>query len=117
MFKGTQGFVIADFGSRLVLPYGKKANMTYYQPRAKDELIPPLGHFQEQWTNACKTDLKTACDFDYGSTMIEQMLLGLVAYRVGKKLNYDGATGRITNSEEGNALLSRQYRKGWTLNG
>jgi hypothetical protein len=41
----------------------------------------------------------------------------MVAYRVGKKLNYDGATGKVTNSEEANALLSRKYRDGWTLDG
>jgi hypothetical protein len=45
------------------------------------------------------------------------MLLGLVAYRVGKKLEYDGTRGRVTNSAEGNDLLSRQYRPGWTLHG
>jgi len=49
--------------------------------------------------------------------MIENLLLGLVAFRVGKKIEYDGIGGRITNSEEGNALLSRKYRDGWTLNG
>ena len=49
--------------------------------------------------------------------MIEQMLLGLVAYRVGKKISYDGASGRVTDNPEANALLSRTYRKGWTLNG
>ncbi|MHC4346236.1 MAG: Gfo/Idh/MocA family oxidoreductase [Planctomycetota bacterium] len=117
MFKGSQGFLIADFGSRVILPYGKEADMTYYKPRPKDELIPALGHFQKEWTNACKGDLKTSCDFDYGGTLIEQMLLGLVAYRVGKKLDYDGAAGRVTNSDEANALLSRKYRSGWTLDG
>ena len=49
--------------------------------------------------------------------MIEQMLLGLVAYRVGKKIEYDGAAGRVTNSDEANALLRRKYRDGWTLDG
>jgi hypothetical protein len=49
--------------------------------------------------------------------MIEQMLLGLVAYRVGQKIEYDGATGRVTNNAEANALLSKRYRAGWTLNG
>jgi predicted dehydrogenase len=117
MFKGSNGFVIADFDSRVILPYGKEADMTYYKPRSKDKLIPPLGHFQEEWTRACKGDLKTSCDFDYSGTLIEMMLLGLVAYRLGKKLDYDGATGRITNSAEGNDLLSRKYRPGWTLNG
>ena len=37
--------------------------------------------------------------------------------RVGKKLEYDSATGRVTNSPEANALLSREYRPGWVLNG
>ena len=67
--------------------------------------------------DACKGNLKTSCDFEYGANMMEQLLLGLVAYRVGKKLDYDGASGRVTNSAEANALLRREYRKGWTLNG
>lgn len=117
MFKGSKGYVIADFGSRLVIPFGDDADMSYYDRRPKDQMLPNVGHFQKEWTNACKGDLKTSCDFEYGGTMIEMMLLGLVAYRVGKKLDYDAAAGRVTNSSEANDLLKRQYRKGWTLNG
>jgi hypothetical protein len=82
--------------------------------------------FQIEWLAACKgkyngvthgTSSKTHCDFDYSGTMIEQMLLGLVAHRVGKKLDYDPAAGRVTNSTEANDLLRRSYRSGWTLNG
>ena len=76
-----------------------------------------MGGFQEQWVNACKTDLKCACDFKYSGDAIEQMLLGLVAYRVGKKIEYDANAGRVTNSDEANELLSRKYRKGWVLDG
>ena len=47
--------------------------------------------------------------------MIEQMLLGLVTYRIGKKVEYDGTAGRITNHIGANELLSRKYRKGWSL--
>ncbi|GAJ01866.1 unnamed protein product, partial [marine sediment metagenome] len=101
MFKGTKGYVICDYDSRILLPFGDDADLTYHKRRTKDEVIPPLGHFQREWVNACKGDLKTHCDFDYGGTAIEMMLLGLVAYRVGKKLNYDGASGRVTNSAEG----------------
>ena len=73
--------------------------------------------FQQEWIDACKGNKKTSCDFDYGGKLIETMLLGLVAYRVGKKLDYDGAAGRVTNSAEGDELLKRAYRSGWTLNG
>ncbi|MHC4173049.1 MAG: Gfo/Idh/MocA family protein [Planctomycetota bacterium] len=117
MFKGTKGFLVADFGSRLILPFGNDADMTYYKRRSADEVIPDMGHFQKEWTNACKGNLKTSCDFDYGGKLIEMMLLGMVAYRVGKKLKYDCARGRVINSAEGNDLLRRQYRPGWTLNG
>ncbi len=117
MFKGSKGYLIADFGSRLLIPFGDDADMSYYDRRPKDKMLPNVGHFQKEWTNACKGDLKTSCDFEYGGTMIETMLLGLVAYRVGKKLEYDAVAGRVTNSEEANALLSRKYREGWTLDG
>lgn len=33
------------------------------------------------------------------------------------RLEYDGATGRVTNSAEGNDLPRRKYREGWALNG
>jgi hypothetical protein len=49
--------------------------------------------------------------------MIEQLLLGLVAYRVGKKIEYDPKAGRVTNSPEANELLGRKYREGWVLEG
>ncbi len=117
MFEGSKGVLIADFHSRILLPGGDEADMTYYKPRAKEKLIPPVGHFLKEWSSACKGDLGTSCNFDYGSTLIEEMLLGLVAYRAGKKLDYNGATGEVTNSSEGNDLLRSTYRSGWTLNG
>lgn len=117
MFKGSQGFLVADFNTRVIFPYGKEADMTYYKPRPKDQVAPPMGHFQKEWTDACKGNLKTSCNFDYAGTMIEQMLLGLVAYRTGEKLQYDGAAGRVTNSAKADELLRRKYRDGWVLNG
>ena len=117
MFKGAKGFVVADFTSRLILPFGDESDLTYYKPRTKDQVLPKPDHFQKEWFDACKGNLKTSCNFDYAGVMIEQLLLGLVAYRAGKKIEYDGTAGRVTNLLEANQFLSRQYREGWTLNG
>jgi predicted dehydrogenase len=116
MFEGTKGILLADFQTRSLFPLGN-ADFSYYKPRSKDQRIPPLGNFQKQWINACKGIGKTSCDFDYSGKMIETMLLGLVAYRVGRKISYDGAAGRVTDCPEADALLRRKYREGWTLNG
>jgi predicted dehydrogenase len=82
--------------------------------------------FQLEWVAACKgkyngavngTSSKTHCDFDYSGSMMEQMLLGLVAHRVGKKLEYDPVKGEITNAPEANDYLKREYREGWKIDG
>jgi hypothetical protein len=117
MFKGSKGFLISSFDNRVLIPFGDDADMTYYSPRSKERTIAPMGDFQQEWIDACKGDLKTSCDLDYAGTMMEQLMLGLAAYRAGKAIEYDGARGYVTNSDEANELLRRSYRPGWTLNG
>jgi hypothetical protein len=36
-----------------------------------------------------------------------------VAYRVGKKLQWDSAAMKATNAPEADQFIRRQYRKGW----
>jgi len=119
LFKGDKGFIVADFTSRLVIPFGDKADLTYFKPREEDKVLSDLGNFQKQWTNACKNGkpAETACNFEYSANLIESMCLGLAAFRAGKELEYDGAAGRITNNEAANQFLTKPYRKGWTMEG
>ena len=117
MFSGSQGYLICDFERRLVIPLGNHSDLTYFKPRAVSEVIPSMKGFQQEWFAACKGNLKTSCNFDYAGQMIEQMLLGLVAYRAGGKIEYDAAAGKVTNNAEANDYLRRDYRAGWTLNG
>jgi predicted dehydrogenase len=118
MFQGTQGFIICDYTRRLLIPDGKDADLSYYKPRSAERQLPPIGQFHQNWLDACKDPSKsTCCDFEYHSHLIEQMLLGLVAYRTGETLEYDGAKGVVTNHADANPLLKRAYRQGWVLNG
>jgi len=118
MFHGSQGFIIADYNRRLLIPDGKDADLSYYKPRSVTEQLPPIGQFHQNWIDACKDPSKsTCCDFEYSSHTIEQMLLGLVAYRTGETLEYDGGKGVVTNHADANTLLKRSYREGWVLNG
>jgi len=116
LFEGDKGKLASGFGNHKLMPL-EGGDLDHYTPRPESERIPNMGGFQAQWVNACKGDLKTDCDFKYSGDAIEMMLLGLVAYRVGKKLDYDNKAGRVTNSDEANELLSRKYREGWVLDG
>ena len=118
MFKGSEGFIIADYTKRLLIPSGKVADLSYYTPRKKGNQLPPVGQFHQNWIDACKDPSKgTCCDFEYHGNLAEQMQLGLVAFRSGETIEYDGTKGEITNHPEANLLLKRTYREGWKLNG
>ena len=43
------------------------------------------------------------------------MLLGNIAYRVGRKLEWDAARMKFPNCPEAEQYLQREYRPGWTL--
>ena len=64
---------------------------------------------------ACKTDLKTTCNFEYSGWLTEANHLGNVAYRVGKKIVWDAAALRCPNAPEADPFIRREYRNGWKL--
>ena len=80
-----------------------------------DPFIPKsLGHHAE-WIHACKTGAPTTCNFEYAGWLTEANHLGNVAFRAGKKLEWDARKLRATNAPEIEPLIHRKYRKGWKL--
>jgi len=72
------------------------------------------GHYKE-WVNACKGGQPCLSNFDYAAVLTEAILLGVVALRAGKKIEYDAESGKVTNVADANQFLQREYRKGWEL--
>ena len=116
IFKGDKGYLIADYGYRILMPTA--GDMTQYKaPQSEKDLIPRSpGHHQE-WLIACKTGKPTTCNFDYAGAMIEHNLLALVACRVGKKLAWDTDTLKAAGCPEADPFITKTYRKGWVLDG
>jgi hypothetical protein len=71
------------------------------------------GHYLE-WLNACKGGPSAGTNFDYSGPLTETVLLGNLAIRVNQPIEWDAEKMR-TNVPEANALLRREYRKGWEL--
>ena len=52
-------------------------------------------------------------NFDYAGPMTEALLLGNVALRVGRRLNWDGEKLEFSNYGDANQFVSKPYREGW----
>ena len=57
----------------------------------------------------------TTCNFEYAGWLTEANQLGNVAYRTGKKLEWDPVKLEATNAPEAEPLIKREYRSGWNL--
>jgi len=116
IFKGDKGFLICDYGYRLLMP--TSGDMTHYTaPKSEEDLIPKSPGHHNEWIIGAKTGKPTLCNFDYSGALIEHNLLALVAYRVGKKLTWDAENLKATNCPEADRYIRKQYREGWVLDG
>ncbi len=110
MFVGDQGMMFADYDGYHLYPEEKFKDFTAPTPSIPNS----IGHHLE-WIQACKTGSPTTCHFGYAGPLTETVLLGNVAYRSGKKIEWDAENMKIPNAPEAEKLLRREYRSGWTL--
>ncbi|MBI2928900.1 MAG: Gfo/Idh/MocA family oxidoreductase [Verrucomicrobia bacterium] len=84
-----------------------------YQP-PKPTLPRPIDHHQE-WIHACKTSAATGSNFAYASVLTESLLLGNVALRVGKRIEWDAKRMKVKGCPEADPLVRPEFRDGWQL--
>ena len=108
LFVGEQGTLLADYGRHVLLPEKDFEGFKPPAPFIKES----IGHHKE-WIEACKTGGPTSCHFDYSGPLTEAALLGNVAYRVGRKLEWDWKRLRASNCPEADRYIQHHYRKGW----
>lgn len=110
LFVGEKGMLLSDYGKHLLLPEDQYRDYQRPEPFIPDS----IGHHQE-WIQACKTGEPTTCNFEYAGWLTEANHLGNVAYRVGRKLEWNAAELVAANAPEAQQYIRREYRKGWTL--
>jgi hypothetical protein len=72
------------------------------------------GHYKE-WVDACRGGAPAYSNFDIAAYLTEIILLGCVALRTGKKLEWDGPSMKAKNAPESAQYVKREYRKGWEV--
>jgi hypothetical protein len=68
-----------------------------------------------EWIAACKGGPAGFSDFAYAGLLTEIILLGCVALRVGRRLEWDGPNLRATNAPEAAPFIRPTPRKGWAV--
>jgi predicted dehydrogenase len=127
IISGTKGKIMCEtYGANpTLLPTSKTKELNVPQKIAR----VPEGHYL-QWVNGCiagygKTELSSP--FSYAGPLTETILMGNLALRSWnikgtnggfpgrKKLLWDAVNMKITNFDEANQFVKRNYREGYSL--
>ena len=129
IFEGTKSKLMAGLFGRNPTLLPTKLMKETTLPKSKFPFVErgSDGH-QQQWVKACKQGFGayTSSSFDKSGPLTETVLMGNLAIRSynfavngkypgRKKLLWDGENMKITNFDEANQFVKRQYRGSWKL--
>lgn len=130
IFEGTKGKLMANYNKApVLLPTSRMKDVTL--PKQTIPRVPggEAGHYT-QWVDACIAGygkMQLSSPFEYAGPFTEAVLMGNLAIRSygmktdkgaypgRKKLLWDAKNMKITNFDEANQFVKREYRSGWNL--
>ncbi|MDX2302748.1 MAG: Gfo/Idh/MocA family oxidoreductase [Microscillaceae bacterium] len=112
------------YGTEGTLHLGFQDGWTFYPSKKDKEKIhfdsklnqPDDQNIKELWADllqAIQQKRRPTADIEHGYLATNISLLGVISYKLGRSLRWDGEKGQILDDPEANALLSREYRKPW----
>ncbi len=113
MFVGDKGKILAGFRgeSPKIIPEKRMVELTGSDKPPKEETI----RSDRDWIETFKKGEESPGTFLKAAPVTQTILLGGVALRAGKKVDYDPEKVEITNVPKANEFLTRTYREGWEL--
>ncbi len=116
---GSEG-VILNIGDQcnkpLIFPEARRAEFLAHPPEKKYPRSPKAGEPQEEWTLAIKNGkaFDFMSKFDYAAPLTELGLIGGLAMRVGKPIEWDSAKLEVVGMPDASRFIKRAaYREGW----
>jgi predicted dehydrogenase len=118
---GDKGVIFSpdDYGSQFLVKLKGEDKFTNGKDHEAAKAVPQTiprspGHYVE-WVQAIRGGAPAYSNFEIAGYLTEIILLGCVAMRVGKKLEWDGPGMRATNAPEAAQFVKRNYRKGFEV--
>ena len=112
LFVGDKGAILSGGagGTPTLLPESKFKG--YAKPTPT--LARSKGHHRD-WLDACKGGAPASSNFEYGARLTELALLGALALRLGRRIDWDAERMEARGLSEAEAIIRETYRAGWEL--
>lgn len=114
IFIGDKGVMTSGeySGRPRLLPAAKMKD--YKKPDPTLPRIQGQNHAQD-WIQACKGGKPACSNFDYAAPFTEIVLLGNLALRTGKTIQWDAKAMKAVGVPEADPFIKPVFRKGWNL--
>jgi predicted dehydrogenase len=109
LFIGTDGMLLCGFDGWKLLPAD-----SFAEGKQPPQTLVPSPGFHREWFDACRGGPAATCHFGYSGPLAESVLLANIAFRVRGEFAWDAAALK-SDRDDVNALLRREYRKGWVV--
>ena len=113
LFVGDDGKILAGFTGERAASHPEEEDGDVQGAAARPCRAPP-----RSWTSGsgpATAEAPSDASFTAVAPFAESILLGNIALRVPKKLHWNADEGRFRDAPEADALITREYRKGWEL--
>ncbi|MDH5603163.1 MAG: Gfo/Idh/MocA family oxidoreductase, partial [Cyclobacteriaceae bacterium] len=112
------------YGSEGTLHLGWRDGWTFYPKDKKSPIIqekpvlhePDDQNIRELWADliqSIETGKRPVCDIQIGHRSTNISLLGMLSYKLGRSVQWDGEKELCIDDAEANTLLTREYRGEW----
>ena len=75
--------------------------------------LPRTEEHHLEWIRACKGGPITQSDFSYAARLTEGLLVGFLALRTGRRIEWDARRMRAVGCPEADPFIKPTFRKGW----
>src|SRR5688500_16854781 len=110
-FEGEKGTLLCDYNSRIITINGETVTDIKEVPVS---ITRSPGH-QQNFVDAVKSRIQPESNLEYARKLTLPMHLGLISYRLNRKLRWNEKKEHFRGDKEANSYLHREYRKGWNL--